>query len=74
MQLSREDIEEFKAIYHKEYGEDISDSDITEVNIPTGVPRLYELDARMQPQRAEYLGDSDAIAKAAQAVADLAKA
>ena len=54
--------------------EDISDSDITEVNIPTGVPRLYELDARLQPQRAEYLGDSDAIAKAAQAVADQAKA
>jgi 2,3-bisphosphoglycerate-dependent phosphoglycerate mutase len=54
--------------------EGISDDEITEVNIPTGVPRLYELDAQLQPKRAEYLGDPAAIAAAAQAVANQAKA
>jgi 2,3-bisphosphoglycerate-dependent phosphoglycerate mutase len=54
--------------------EDISDDEITELNIPTGVPRLYELDAALKPKRAEYLGDPAAIAAAAQAVANQAKA
>jgi 2,3-bisphosphoglycerate-dependent phosphoglycerate mutase len=54
--------------------EGISDADITEVNIPTGVPRLYELDAKLAPKRAEYLGDPAAIAAAAEAVANQAKA
>jgi 2,3-bisphosphoglycerate-dependent phosphoglycerate mutase len=54
--------------------EGISDEEITELNIPTGVPRLYELDAALRPQRAEYLGDAAAIAAAAQAVANQAKA
>src|SRR5262245_8142157 len=54
--------------------EGISDEEITELNIPTGVPRLYELDAKLGPTRAEYLGDAAAIAAAAQAVADQAKA
>jgi 2,3-bisphosphoglycerate-dependent phosphoglycerate mutase len=54
--------------------EGISDDEITEVNIPTGVPRLYELDAALRPQRAEYLGDAAAIAAAAEAVANQAKA
>lgn len=54
--------------------EGISDGDITELNIPTGVPRLYELDARLKPTRAEYLGDAAAIAAAAEAVANQAKA
>jgi 2,3-bisphosphoglycerate-dependent phosphoglycerate mutase len=54
--------------------EGISDYDITEINIPTGVPRLYELDARLKPKRGEYLGDAAAIAAAAKAVADQAKA
>ena len=53
--------------------EAISDDDITELNIPTGAPRLYELDARLKPKRAEYLGDAAAIAAAAKAVADQAK-
>jgi 2,3-bisphosphoglycerate-dependent phosphoglycerate mutase len=52
--------------------EDISDDDIVGLNIPTGVPRLYELDAALQPKRAEYLGDAEAIAAAAQAVANQA--
>ncbi|MFL2546595.1 MAG: 2,3-diphosphoglycerate-dependent phosphoglycerate mutase [Candidatus Rariloculaceae bacterium] len=53
--------------------EGISEQDITELNIPTGVPRLYELDADLQPLRAEYLGDAEAIAAAAAAVANQAK-
>jgi 2,3-bisphosphoglycerate-dependent phosphoglycerate mutase len=53
--------------------EGISDEEITELNIPTGVPRLYEFDASLKPTRCEYLGDADAIAAAAQAVANQAK-
>ena len=52
--------------------EGISDQAITEFNIPTGVPRVYQLDPLLRPLRAEYLGDPDAIAAAAQAVADQA--
>jgi 2,3-bisphosphoglycerate-dependent phosphoglycerate mutase len=54
--------------------EGISDDEITELNVPTGVPRLYELDAALKPKRAEYLGDAAAIAAAAAAVANQAKA
>jgi len=54
--------------------EGISDEEITELNIPTGVPRFYELDATLAPLRAEYLGDPAAIAAAAEAVANQAKA
>jgi 2,3-bisphosphoglycerate-dependent phosphoglycerate mutase len=54
--------------------EGISDDAITELNIPTGVPRLYELDRSLKPRRAEYLGDPAAIAAAAKAVAEQAKA
>ena len=53
--------------------EDISEQDIVEFNIPTGVPRVYELDGDLRPTRAEYLGDAAAIAAAAKAVADQAK-
>jgi len=54
--------------------EDISDDEITELNVPTGVPRRYKLDARLRPTAAEYLGDQEAIAAAAKAVAEQAKA
>jgi 2,3-bisphosphoglycerate-dependent phosphoglycerate mutase len=53
--------------------EGISEQDITEINIPTGVPRVYELDSALRPLRAEYLGDAEAIAAAARAVANQAK-
>ena len=53
--------------------ESVSDEAITEFNIPTGVPRIYELDKDLNPIRAEYLGDSESIAAAARAVADQAK-
>ena len=52
--------------------DDISDEDITEFNIPTGVPILYDLDDNLQPRSREFLGDPDAIAKAAAAVAQQA--
>jgi len=54
--------------------ENISDEAITEFNIPTGAPRIYEFDAALQPTRAEYLGDAEAIAAAAKAVAEQASA
>jgi 2,3-bisphosphoglycerate-dependent phosphoglycerate mutase len=47
----------------------VSDADIAELNIPTGVPLVYELDERLEPIRHYYLGDPAAIAAAAQAVA-----
>lgn len=54
--------------------EGISDAEITEFNIPTGVPRIYEFDAALKPVRAEYLGDAEAIEAAARAVAAQANA
>jgi 2,3-bisphosphoglycerate-dependent phosphoglycerate mutase len=46
----------------------VSDSDITELNIPTGVPLLYELDDELKPRTSRYLGDQAAVAAAAEAV------
>jgi 2,3-bisphosphoglycerate-dependent phosphoglycerate mutase len=50
----------------------ISDEDITEFNIPTGVPILYELDSEMNAISREFIGDPEAIKKAAAAVAQQA--
>jgi 2,3-bisphosphoglycerate-dependent phosphoglycerate mutase len=52
----------------------ISEADIVELNIPTGIPLVYELDSRLSPQRKYYLGDQDAIRKAAEAVANQGRA
>jgi 2,3-bisphosphoglycerate-dependent phosphoglycerate mutase len=52
--------------------EHISRTDIAEVNIPTGVPRLYGFDARLTATSADYLGDPAAIAAATAAVASQA--
>jgi 2,3-bisphosphoglycerate-dependent phosphoglycerate mutase len=49
--------------------EAISDDDIAELNIPTGVPRRYRLDERFRVVEAGYLGDPEAISAAAAAVA-----
>jgi 2,3-bisphosphoglycerate-dependent phosphoglycerate mutase len=46
----------------------MSEAEIVELNIPTGVPLLYELDATLKPLRSRYLGDPAAIAAAAEAV------
>lgn len=56
------------------YLDNISEKDILELNIPTGVPLLYELDADMEPISHRYLGDQEAIAKAQSAVANQGKA
>jgi len=47
----------------------ISDADIAELNIPTGIPLIYELDDRLSPIRHFYLGDPEAAKRAAEAVA-----
>jgi 2,3-bisphosphoglycerate-dependent phosphoglycerate mutase len=49
--------------------EGVSPEEIPAVNIPTGVPRRYEFDGQLRVRSAEYLGDPDAIAAAAEAVA-----
>jgi 2,3-bisphosphoglycerate-dependent phosphoglycerate mutase len=49
--------------------DDISDADIVELNIPTGIPLIYELDADLKPVRHYYLGDPEAARMAAEAVA-----
>jgi 2,3-bisphosphoglycerate-dependent phosphoglycerate mutase len=46
----------------------VSESEIVELNIPTGVPLLYELDPELRPGSSRYLGDPAAIAAAAEAV------
>jgi 2,3-bisphosphoglycerate-dependent phosphoglycerate mutase len=51
------------------YLDNISDADIPNLNIPTGIPLVYELDDDLKPIRHYYLGDAEAAAKAAAAVA-----
>jgi 2,3-bisphosphoglycerate-dependent phosphoglycerate mutase len=46
----------------------VSDEQITELNIPTGVPLLYELDGQLRPLARRYLGDAAAVSAAADAV------
>ena len=52
----------------------MSDHDIVGLNIPTGVPLVYELDQELKPLRHYYLGDPEAVARAAAAVANQGKA
>jgi len=54
--------------------EAVSEDEIVDVNIPTGAPRLYELDDDLSVRSARYLGDADAVAAAAEAVAHQAGA
>ena len=54
------------------YLDKISDADIVELNIPTGIPLVYELDDNLQPIRHYYLGDPAAAAAAAARVASQA--
>ena len=56
------------------YLDGISDADIVELNIPTGIPLVYELDANLKPIKSYYLGDPDAAKKAAERVAAQAAA
>jgi len=56
------------------YLDHISDADIVGLNIPNGIPLVYELDGNLKPIRHYYLGDAEAAAKAAAAVASQGKA
>ena len=56
------------------YLDGISDADIVGLNIPNGIPLVYELDADLKPTRHYYLGDAQAAAQAAAAVANQGKA
>jgi len=56
------------------YLDQVSDQDIVGLNIPTGTPLVYELDATLRPTRHYYLGDQAKIAAAVEAVAAQGKA
>jgi 2,3-bisphosphoglycerate-dependent phosphoglycerate mutase len=56
------------------YLDNIGDDEIVGVNIPNGIPLVYELDANLKPIKHYYLGDAEAAAKAAAAVAKQGKA
>jgi 2,3-bisphosphoglycerate-dependent phosphoglycerate mutase len=53
--------------------DNISDEEIPELNIPTGIPLVYELNEQMMPIRHYYLGDEESVRKAAEAVANQGK-
>jgi 2,3-bisphosphoglycerate-dependent phosphoglycerate mutase len=55
------------------YLDGVSDEAIVELNIPTGIPLVYELDEALAPIRSGYLGDPEAARQAAAAVADQAR-
>ncbi len=56
------------------YLDNMGDQEIVALNIPTGIPLIYELDDNLVPIRHYYLGDPDAVAQAMQAVASQGKA
>ena len=56
------------------YLDNISDQDIVGLNVPTGQPLVYELNADLKPIKSYYLGDEEAIRQAMQAVANQGKA
>jgi 2,3-bisphosphoglycerate-dependent phosphoglycerate mutase len=56
------------------YLDDVSERDIVELNVPTGIPLVYELDANLRPLRHYYLGDPERVAAAVHAVAAQGKA
>jgi 2,3-bisphosphoglycerate-dependent phosphoglycerate mutase len=55
------------------YLDHVSDQEIVSLNIPTGVPLVYELDDALQPLSSRYLGDADEVQKAMQSVANQAR-
>jgi 2,3-bisphosphoglycerate-dependent phosphoglycerate mutase len=56
------------------YLDGISETDIVHLNIPNGIPLVYELDTDLKPIKSYYLGDAEAAAKAAAAVANQGRA
>src|SRR5205814_2845516 len=55
------------------YLDNVGDNEIVGLNIPTGIPLVYELTDDLKPIRHFYLGDAAAVERAAQAVADQTK-
>ena len=55
------------------YLDNIADNEIVELNLPTGIPLVYELDSDLRPLRSYYMGDPEEIRKAAEAVANQGK-
>ena len=56
------------------YLDDLSEEEVLKLNIPTGIPLVYELDDQLKPVKRYYLGDQEAIAAATAAVASQGKA
>lgn len=56
------------------YLDNVSDKDIVGLNIPTGLPLVYELDDKLKPIKSYYLGDPEEVKKAMEAVANQGKA
>jgi 2,3-bisphosphoglycerate-dependent phosphoglycerate mutase len=56
------------------YLDNVSEQEITELNIPTGIPLVYELDENMNAVKHYYLADEETVRKAAEAVANQGKA
>ena len=56
------------------YLDGVSEEDILGMNVPTGMPLVYELDENLKPVSRQYLGDPDKVAKAMEAVANQGKA
>ena len=56
------------------YLDNVSDADIVSMNIPTGMPLVYELDENLKPLNRYYLGDPDEVKKAMESVANQGKA
>ncbi|MEW6236630.1 MAG: 2,3-diphosphoglycerate-dependent phosphoglycerate mutase [Candidatus Omnitrophota bacterium] len=54
--------------------DNVSEKDILELNIPTGIPLIYELDDDLKPIKSYYLGDAEELKKKMQAVANQGKA
>jgi len=56
------------------YLDNVNEKDIVELNIPTAIPLVYELDKNFKPLKHYYLGDQEAIRKKMEAVANQGKA
>ena len=56
------------------YLDEVSEEDILGMNVPTGMPLVYDLDENLKPVNRQYLGDPDKVAKAMEAVANQGKA
>jgi 2,3-bisphosphoglycerate-dependent phosphoglycerate mutase len=56
------------------YIDGVSEEDIIGMNVPTGMPLVYELDEDLKPLNRQYLGDPEKVAKAMDAVANQGKA